>query len=77
MPKEGTEEMAMDGNAHMGQRPVVHPGGTRRGWKRVVTRAERYRMYGGHCRMDDRGQVDTWVGFLKPSHYVRDLGQLY
>jgi hypothetical protein len=77
MPKDDLEEMATDGIAHMGQRPIVHPAGTRRGWKRVVTRAEWYEMYGGHCRMDDRGQVGTRVGSLKPSHYVPDLGQLY
>jgi hypothetical protein len=77
MAKEGPKEMAADGNAHMGQQPAVHPAGIHRGWKRVVTLAERYRMYGGDCRMDDRGQVGTRVGILKPSQYVRVLGQLY
>jgi hypothetical protein len=67
--KEGPKEMATDGNAHTGQRRAVHPDGTHRGWKHMVTRAERYGMYGGHCPMEDGGQVGTRVGFLKPSYY--------
>jgi hypothetical protein len=40
MANEGPEGMATDGIAHMGQRRAIHPDGTRRGWKRVVTRDE-------------------------------------
>jgi hypothetical protein len=42
---------------------------TRTGWKCVVTRAERYGMYDGHCPMEDRNQVGTRVGFFEPSYY--------
>jgi hypothetical protein len=61
--------MPTDGNAQTGQRPAVHPNGQCREWKRVVTRAEQYGMYDGHCPMEDRGQVGTRVGFLEPSYY--------
>jgi hypothetical protein len=60
--------MDKDANAHMGQRRAILPDGTRIGLKRVVTRVERYRMYGGHCPMEDRGQAGTRVCFLKPSN---------
>jgi hypothetical protein len=68
--------VATDDNAHTGQQSAVHPDGTCRGWKCVVT-TEQYRMYGGHCPMEDKGQVGTRVGFLKPSYYFQDSGQFY
>jgi hypothetical protein len=77
MAKEGPEGMPRDGNAQTGQRSAVHPNGQHTGWKRVVTRAERYRMYDGHCLMKDRGQVSIRVGFFEPSYYSRDPRHLY